>query len=110
MGRFPRALIWVVALLAAAGAGYLYMRYRRGASSDPPKYDTAAVDKGRIIARITATGTLSPLKSVQVGSQVSGRIVELSADFNSEVKKEQVIARLDPQLFKAAVEQAQANL
>jgi HlyD family secretion protein len=74
------------------------------------KYETQKVERGKIVARVTATGTLSALVTVQVGSQVSGRIASLGADFNDAVKKGQVIARLDPQLFQAAVEQARANL
>ena len=58
---------------------------------------------------MTATGTLSALVTVQVGSQVSGRIKEIHADFNSPVKKGQVIAKIDPALFQAALEQARAN-
>ena len=57
------------------------------------------LDRGRIVARVTATGTLSALVTVQVGSQVSGRIAEIYVDFNSPVKKGQVIAKIDPQLF-----------
>jgi HlyD family secretion protein len=68
------------------------------------------VDRGRIVARVTATGTLSALVTVQVGSQVSGRIQALYADFNSAVKRGQPIAKIDPQLYRAAVEQATANL
>jgi HlyD family secretion protein len=82
-----------------------------GCRSSKPKvtWETAAVDRGRIVARVTATGTLSALVTVQVGSQVSGRIQQLFADFNSPVKKGQLIAKIDPQLFQAALEQARAN-
>lgn len=73
------------------------------------KFETASVNRGRIISRVTATGTLSALVTVQVGSQVSGRIADLYVDFNAEVKKGQVIAKIDPQLFEAALEQAKAN-
>jgi HlyD family secretion protein len=73
------------------------------------KFETATVDRGRIVSRVTATGTLSALVTVQVGSQVSGRIAELHVDFNAPVKKGQVIAKIDPQLFEAALEQARAN-
>jgi HlyD family secretion protein len=73
------------------------------------QWETAAVDRGRIVARVTATGTLSALVTVQVGSQVSGRIQQLFADFNSPVKKGQLIAKIDPQLFQASLEQARAN-
>jgi HlyD family secretion protein len=73
------------------------------------QWDTANVDRGRIVARVTATGTLSALVTVQVGSQVSGRIQQLFVDFNSPVKKGELIAKIDPQLFQAALEQARAN-
>jgi HlyD family secretion protein len=72
--------------------------------------ETASVERGKIVAKVTATGTLSALVTVQVGSQVSGRIAELRADFNSTVKKGQLIAKIDPQLFQATVEQQRANL
>ncbi len=75
----------------------------------PPHYDTVAVDKGHITASVSATGTLSALVTVQVGAQVSGRVDHLYADFNSEVVKDQPIARLDPELYEAALEQARAN-
>ncbi|HEY6004768.1 MAG TPA: efflux RND transporter periplasmic adaptor subunit, partial [Anaeromyxobacter sp.] len=96
----------VVAALVAAGGIW---RWRSGGKSGPAAIETARVDRGRIVAKVTATGTLSALVTVQVGSQVSGRIASLEADFNSPVKKGQVIARIDPQLFDAAVEQARAN-
>jgi HlyD family secretion protein len=73
------------------------------------RYETVAVDQGQVVAKVTATDTLSALVTVQVGSQVSGRIQQLFVDFNSPVKKGQLIAKIDPQLFEAAVEQARAN-
>ena len=76
---------------------------------DTKRYDTYAVDRGTVVAKITATGRLSALVTVQVGSQVSGRIRELHADFNAEVKKGAVLARLDPPLFEAALAEATAN-
>ena len=75
----------------------------------PPKYEFSKIDKGRIVAKVTATGTLSAHVTVQVGAQVSGRIQELMVDFNDTVKKGQVLAKIDPQLFQAALEQAKAN-
>jgi HlyD family secretion protein len=82
-----------------------------GCRAAKPKvqWETTAVDRGRIVARVTATGTLSALVTVQVGSQVSGRIQQLLVDFNSPVKKGQLIAKIDPQLFQASLEQARAN-
>ena len=74
------------------------------------RFETVAVDRGAILARITATGTLSPVITVQVGSQVSGRIQNLEVDFNSPVRRRQLLARIDPALFMAAEAQARANL
>ncbi|HLU68600.1 MAG TPA: efflux RND transporter periplasmic adaptor subunit [Kofleriaceae bacterium] len=96
--------------IAAAGAGIIGFRTLRGGGEEAVSYATAPVTRGRIASQVTATGTLSPLVTVQVGSQVSGRIQELHADFNSEVKKGQVIAKIDPQIFQAEVARARANL
>lgn len=73
-------------------------------------YVTAAVDRGDVADVVGATGTLEPVTMVQVGSQVSGTIASLHADFNTVVKQGQVIARLDPSLFEARLGQARANL
>jgi len=74
------------------------------------EYRTAAVDRGDIEATVTASGSLNAVVTVQVGSQVSGNISELHADFNTPVKKGQLVARIDPQLFQAQVNQAKATL
>ncbi len=108
MNRRQRIVAVVVGAVLAAGVGV--WRWRAAASRPAPRVDTARVDRGRILAKVTATGTLSAIVTVQVGSQVSGRIQALHADFNSKVKKGQRIAKIDPQLFQAAVEQARANL
>ena len=100
------AVIGVILLAVAAGGIY----YERHARPAPTKYETIAVTRGNISSKVTATGTLSALVTVQVGSQVSGRIAELHADFNSAVKKGEIIARIDPQLFIAALEQAKASM
>jgi HlyD family secretion protein len=78
--------------------------------SRAPSYVTAVVDRGEILDTVGATGTLQAVTTVQVGSQVSGIILSLSADFNSQVRKGQVVARLDPSLFEARLGQARANL
>lgn len=75
-----------------------------------PQYYTEKVQKGDIQDVVQATGTINAVTTVQVGSQVSGTIQTLYADFNSHVKKGQVIAQIDPSLFKGALLQAQANL
>jgi HlyD family secretion protein len=74
------------------------------------QYETAPVDRGRLVARVTASGTLSALVNVQVGAQVSGTIQKLYVDFNSPVKKDQVLAQIDQRLFLANLEQAKANV
>jgi HlyD family secretion protein len=107
VGRNLRTII-VLVLIAAAGAGVI--AYRRAHQVQPAKFLTSNLERGRIVARVTATGTLSALVTVTVGAQVSGRIAEIKVDFNSPVKKGQLIAKIDPQLFLAAVEQAKANL
>ena len=107
--RVARAMAWgaVVALIVGAVA----LVYSRRAGAVPVMhYETADADRGTIAAKVTATGNLSALLTVQVGSQVSGRVQELFVDYNSPVKKGQPIAKLDPVLFQAAVEQARANL
>lgn len=88
------------------GLAIAWIATRREAT---PTFQSAAVDRGPLVAKVTASGTLSPLVSVQVGSQISGRIQEILVDFNSPVKKGQVLARLDTQLIKAALERERAN-
>jgi HlyD family secretion protein len=96
----------VLALLLVAGVGGLALSRR----DRTPKYLTATPDRGDVVEIVGATGTLQAVTTVQVGSQVSGTIQSLGADFNSAVKKGQVIARLDPSSFEARVGQARANL
>ena len=84
--------------------------YFWGDSSSTPQYLTARVERGNLRNTVTATGALQAVTTVQVGSQASGTISALYADFNSVVKKGQVVAQLDPAQMKAQVEQAQANL
>jgi len=84
--------------------------YFWGDSSSTPSYLTARVERGNLRNTVTATGALQAVTTVQVGSQASGTISALYADFNSTVKKGQVIAQLDPSQAKAQVDQARANL
>lgn len=74
------------------------------------EFTTVPIDRGIIRSTVTATGTLEAVRTVQVGSQVSGSIATLHADFNSVVRKGQVIAQIDPAMYQAQVEQARANL
>ena len=97
----------IVAMLAGLGVwGYFYAQSRGNA----PKYRTAHVDRGPLTAAVSASGNLAAVTTVQVGSQVSGQVKELFADFNSLVKRNQVIARIDPAIFEAKVTQARAEV
>ena len=80
------------------------------AAAKPPRFTTGTVDRGDVAEVVGATGTLQAVTTVQLGSQVSGTIQSLYADFNSTVKKDQVVARLDPSLFEARLGQARANV
>ncbi|HEY8041277.1 MAG TPA: efflux RND transporter periplasmic adaptor subunit [Polyangiaceae bacterium] len=100
---------WIVLLLALVAGGVWYWRYRSAHATPLVQYKTAPVEKRHIVGRVTASGTLSAIVTVQVGTQVSGRIQKLFADFNSQVKKGQLVAKIDPQIFEASVQNAQAN-
>ena len=106
MKRRIISILLVVLTAAGLTAGYLY---KQGSGSKSP-YRTAPVTRGPLAAAISATGTLNAVITVQVGSQVSGQIKELHADFNSQVKRGQVIALIDPQIFEAKVSQATAQV
>jgi HlyD family secretion protein len=96
----------VVAMLALAAALWWGLRE----AEEAPQYRTAAVERGPLQAAVSAAGTVKPVVQVTVGSQVSGQIAEILADFNTEVKKGQLIARIDAQTFHYKVRQAQADL
>ncbi len=98
-----------VALVIVVASGYAAWRYLDG-GSDAPKFKLAKLESGPLTAIVSSTGTLNPVVSVSVGSQVSGQIKELYADFNSPVKAGQLIARIDPETFQLRVRQAEADL
>ncbi len=104
MKRFLPVGVIIVALLI------ILLVVRRCTSSSVSNYQIATVTRGPITQLVTATGTLNPVVNVQVGSQVSGNIQKLFADFNSEVKAGQTVAQIDPALFQAAVTQAEGDL
>ncbi len=104
-----RRIVWLLVVVVGAAiitGGYLYSQTVERRSP----YRTVPVTRGLLIAAVATTGTLNAVITVQVGSQVSGNIKELHADFNSPVKKEQVIARIDPDIFDAKVNQARAQV
>jgi HlyD family secretion protein len=103
-----KTLIALGVVCAVGGSVYTYYALRK--SGAEPTVQTAQVTRGDVADTVGATGTLQAVTSVQVGTQVSGTVMELRADFNSLVRKGQVIARLDPSLFQTQIEQAKANL
>jgi len=100
------SLVVVAILVGGAVWGYFYAQSR----GNVPKYRLVRVERGPLTAAVSATGNLNAVITVQVGSQVSGQIKELMVDFNSIVKKDQVIARIDPDIFLAKVNQAKADV
>jgi len=103
-----KRLILIIIVLAGvgAGAGAYYMRK----NVKEPEVRTAQVSRGDVVQGVQATGTLEAVTTVEVGSQVSGIVQDLYADFNSIVKKNQVIARLDPTILDTQIEQQKANV
>ena len=106
--RGRKAMRWfaAAALLAAGSAGVYWWVQR----PDPSRFVTAAVTRGSIERSVTATGTVNPVTTVQVGTYVSGPIMSINVDFNSPVKAGQLLARIDPRPFAAQVALAQAAL
>jgi len=105
--RRPGSQLAMAAIVLAA-AGFGAWRYWN--ATPAVDYRTAKVEQGPIVATATASGTLNAVVSVQVGSQVSGQIKEVLVDFNAEVKRGQVIARIDPEIFEYRLKQAQADV
>jgi HlyD family secretion protein len=97
-------------LSAVAGLLIIAVIIRHFRDRSAANYQTAEITRGGITQAVTATGTLNPVVNVQVGSQVSGNIAKLFADFNSQVKAGQTVAQIDPMLFQAAVTQAEGDL
>ena len=104
-----KIIFWVILILLIVGgaSGYIYFYKDK---DQAVKYRTAKVEKGSISALVTANGTVNPVITVLVGSQVSGTIQKLYADYNSRVKMGQLIAQIDPAIFQAQVSQAKAKV
>ncbi len=101
-----RRAIYLLVLLIAMTIGWKFLASSLGWND--PQYKTAAIEEGPLLVTISASGTLNPVKSVQVGTQVSGMLQEIYVDFNDVVKKGQIIARIDPREWQARFEQAEA--
>ena len=109
MKRFLIRLIVVAIVcgLAFAACRPLVSKFQEG---NKPDWRTVKVSQGRILFDVRATGTVKPVLEVSIGSFVSGPITDLYTDFNQEVKKDDLLARVDPRLFKAAVARDMASL
>lgn len=105
--RHPVVIVAALVLIAVAIA--LWFSLSGSSAEVEPAYSLSPVKRGNIVSTVSATGTLSPVITVQVGSQVSGTIQSLNVDFNSRVKKGELIAQIDPALFKAKLAEAQAS-
>ena len=104
-----KAIKWLITLLLVAGIGFGIWRWQKAKHVVKVDYKTEAIKRKRIVGRVTASGTLSAKVTVQVGAQVSGRIMKINVDFNSTVKKGDLIALIDPLLYVSQVEQSKAN-
>ncbi len=103
----PRYIILVVVLVAG---GVLYTQFKeRAEKSKAERFRTAQVDKGAVVQRITANGTLNPVSVVNVGTQVSGTVLKLHTDYNQPVKANQVLLEIDPALIKGKIQQFEAT-
>src|SRR4029434_3279809 len=103
-----RIFALIVAILVLAGTGYGFWRWGNSPKESP--YVTVPVQRGNVTQVVSHTGTLQRVVTVLVGSQISGTIDKLFADFNTKVKAGQIVAQLNQDKFKAAVDQAHANL
>lgn len=103
-----RTAIAASVLAVVLGGGWLYLQ--KNPRPEEPKFRTAQVDEGAITQVVLATGTLQPVITVNVGTQVSGTVLERRADFNDRVKKGQILLRLDPATLQARLRQTQAGL
>ena len=105
MRRLLRRWSWIAAIVAVVIV-LLWLKH----APAPASYVTADVERGDLVRAVTATGTVNPVVTVQVGTYVSGPIVKIYCDFNTEVKKGQICAKIDPRPYQVTVEQASASL
>ena len=105
-----RKQLIIIGVAVLAAALLLYMIFGSDGKSEASRFRLANIERGDVESVVSATGTLSAVTTVQVGTQVSGRIEELKVDFNDRVKKGQLIARIDPTLQEQAVRDAEAGV
>jgi HlyD family secretion protein len=108
MKLFTPGKITALVVVALVGGGYRMLQMN-GAETAKPAYRTQVLDRGTIAQRVSANGTLNPVTVVNVGTQISGTVTRLHADFNAVVKQGQILAELDPALLQAQIAQSEAN-
>lgn len=110
MRKIVKALFWIVVLALLGWGGYWFWQRSSAASAEGPKYRVAQVVRGDVVQSVTASGKLSAVETVEIGSQVSGNLKEIFVDFNDLVKQGQLIARIDPATYEAKAVQAEGEL
>ena len=101
---------WLLVLVLLGGGLAAWYWYQKSSKEAPLEFKTATVTRGELIQAVTANGQISPVKSVTVGSQVSGIITDIKVDFNSQVTNGQVVAQIDPSTYQQNITQAEADL
>lgn len=105
-----KILAAIGAVVVVAGGAAFFLSGRSPAKTGKNEWEFATVEKGDVLRNITASGTVQPIDQVDIGSQVSGKIVEVLVDFNTPVKKNQILAKIDPESFRSAVASAEARV
>lgn len=110
MKRIYVRLVWLFLVVGLCGGAWWYLKIRPGSSSTPLSFRTNVVSKGTITQMVTANGSLTPIQTVTVGSQISGILTAVAVDFNSRVKVGDVLAKIDPSTYERALAQEEAQL
>ncbi len=103
-------LKWLVILAVLGGSAWAGIKYWQRPKNGTVEFKTSRVERGDITQSVTANGSLTPVRMVEVGSQISGVITEIKVDFNSQVKSNQIVAQIDPATYERALGQAEAEL
>ena len=109
MAKSGSSALWIIIPLLAALAGGGWYYHQRNAVQ-PARFITAKINRADIVQSVTATGNIQPVSTIEVGSQISGLVEEVLVDFNDVVKKDQVLARIDPATYESRLRQAEAEL
>lgn len=105
-----KRLFWLSVLALVGGGGYWFWQRAQTAAPEGPEYRVGEVDRGDVVQSVTASGKLSAVETVEIGSQVSGNLKEIHVDFNDVVKRGQLVAKIDPATYEAKVVQAEGEL